>query len=130
MTENAREAGTRNRRQVLGDAHVDRSIARTLPFDKPFQDMITRYCWGEVWDRPGLNRRTRSLLTMAMLLAQGHDEEFRLHVRGSANCGVSREEVTEMLLQATIYCGVPSANTGFRLAKEVFAEMDAEAGAG
>lgn len=117
--------GLTNRRAVLGDAHVDRSMSRATEVDRDFQNLITRYAWGEIWDRPGLDRRTRSLLTLVMLLALGHEEEFRLHLRASAACGVTRAEIVEALLQSAIYCGVPAANTAFRLAKEVFAEMDA-----
>ncbi len=117
--------GMVNRRAVLGDAHVDRAIARTSDIDRDFQDLITRYAWGEIWDRPGLDRRTRSLLTIVMLLALGHHEELKMHLRASVNCGVPREEVVEALLQSAIYCGVPAANAAFKAAKEVFAEMDA-----
>ena len=117
--------GMTNRRGVLGDAHVDRAVSRTNAIDRDFQDLITRYAWGEIWDRPGLDRRTRSLLTIVMMLALGHDEELKMHLRASVNCGVSREEVQEALLQAAIYCGVPAANAAFKAAKEVFAEMDA-----
>ncbi|TCT12704.1 4-carboxymuconolactone decarboxylase [Tepidamorphus gemmatus] len=125
MDDSARfERGMANRRAVLGDAHVDRATARTTEVDRDFQNLITRYAWGEIWDRPGLDRRTRSLLTLVMLLALGHEEEFKLHLRASAACGVTRGEVIEALLQAAIYCGVPAANTAFRHAKDVFAEMD------
>lgn len=116
--------GLTNRRAVLGDAHVDRSMSRATEVDRDFQNLITRYAWGEIWDRPGLDRRTRSLLTIVMLLALGHEEEFKLHLRASAACGVTRAEIVEALLQSAIYCGVPAANTAFRLAKEVFAEVD------
>lgn len=117
--------GLTNRQAVLGEAHVERSMSRATDVDRDFQNLITRYAWGEIWDRQGLDRRTRSLLTIVMLLALGHEEEFKLHLRASAACGVTREEVIEALLQSAIYCGVPAANTAFRLAKEVFAEMDA-----
>lgn len=117
--------GLTNRRAVLGEAHVERSMSRATDVDRDFQNLITRYAWGEIWDRRGLDRRTRSLLTIVMLLALGHEEEFKLHLRASAACGVTREEAIEALLQSAIYCGVPAANTAFRLAKEVFAEMDA-----
>lgn len=121
------DRGMGNRRQVLGDAHVDRAVARTNDVDRDFQNLITRYAWGEIWERPGLDRRTRSLLTIVMLLALGHEEELKMHLRASVNCGVTREEVQEALLQAAIYCGVPAANSAFKAAKEVFAEMDAAA---
>ncbi|MCT8972863.1 4-carboxymuconolactone decarboxylase [Microbaculum marinisediminis] len=126
MDDKTRHAnGMTNRRAVLGDAHVDRAIARTSDIDRDFQDLITRYAWGEIWERPGLDRRTRSLLTIVMLLALGHHEELKMHLRASVNCGVPREEVIEALLQSAIYCGVPAANAAFKAAKEVFAEMDA-----
>ena len=117
--------GTANRRGVLGDAHVDRSIDRVNDVDRDFQDLITRYAWGDIWDRPGLDRRTRSLLTIVMLAALGHDDELKMHLRASVNCGVPREEVIEALLQSAIYAGVPAANSAFKAAKEVFAEIDA-----
>jgi 4-carboxymuconolactone decarboxylase len=119
------EKGIEVRRAVLGDAHVDDSVARKTPFDEPFQDLITRYAWGEVWARPGLTRQTRSLLTLAMLVALNRSEEFRMHVRAAVRNKVSREEIQEVLLHAAIYCGVPAANTAFHIAQEVFAEMDA-----
>jgi len=119
------DRGMTNRRGVLGDAHVDRAVANTTDIDRDFQNLITRYAWGDIWDRPGLDRRTRSLLTIVMLLALGHDEELKMHLRASVNCGVPREEVIEALLQSAIYCGVPAANSAFKAAKEVFAEMDA-----
>jgi 4-carboxymuconolactone decarboxylase len=117
--------GMVNRRGVLGDTHVDRAISRTNDIDRDFQNLITRYAWGDIWERPGLDRRTRSLLTIVMLLALGHEEELKMHLRASVNCGVPREEVIEALLQSAIYCGVPAANSAFKAAKEVFAEMDA-----
>jgi 4-carboxymuconolactone decarboxylase len=120
------DRGMTNRRGVLGNAHVDRAVARTNDIDRDFQDLITRYAWGEIWERPGLDRRTRSLLTIVMMLALGHEDELKMHLRASVACGVSRDEVIEALMQAAIYCGVPAANSAFRGAKEVFAEMDAE----
>jgi 4-carboxymuconolactone decarboxylase len=125
MDDEARHArGMSNRRGVLGDSHVDRAIARTTDTDRDFQDLITRYAWGEIWERPGLDRRTRSLLTIVMLLALGHEEELKMHLRASAACGVTRAEVTEALMQAAIYCGVPAANSAFKAAKDVFADME------
>jgi len=118
------EAGMRVRREVLGDAHVNRSLARLSPFNEEFQDLITRYAWGEIWTRPGLDRRTRSLITMAMLVALNRSEEFQLHVRAAFNNGLGREEIKEVLLQAAIYCGVPAANAAFRMAEEVLAGME------
>lgn len=118
--------GLEARRAVLGDAHVDRALARHGDLDAEFQDLVTRHAWGEIWTRPGLPRRTRSLLTLAMTLALNRAEEFRLHLRGAVRNGVGREEVKELLLQAAIYCGLPAANTGFRMAREVFEEMERE----
>ena len=122
------EAGMQTRREVLGDAHVNRSLARLSPFNEEFQDLITRYAWGEIWTRPGLDRRTRSLITMAMLVALNRSEEFQLHVRAAFNNGLGREEIKEVLLQAAIYCGVPAANAAFRMAEEVLAGMERERG--
>ena len=119
------EAGLKVRRAVLGDKHVDRSLANTKAFNAEFQELITRYAWGEIWTRPGLPRHTRSLITVAMLVALNRADEFRLHVRAAANNGVSREEIRETLLQCAIYCGVPAANTAFHLAQDVFDEVDA-----
>ena len=111
------------RRAVLGDAHVDRTVARANDFNREFQDLITRYAWGEIWTRPGLPRHTRSLLTVAMMVALNRSEEFKLHVRAAFNNGVTREEIREVLLQCAIYCGVPAANSAFHMAEEVFGQM-------
>lgn len=119
------DRGMTNRRAVLGDAHVDRAVANTNDIDRDFQNLITRYAWGDIWDRPGLDKRTRSLLTIVMLLALGHEDELKMHLRASVACGVPREAVMEALLQSAIYCGVPAANSAFKAAKAVFAEMDA-----
>jgi 4-carboxymuconolactone decarboxylase len=119
------EAGLNVRRAVLGDKHVDRSLANRTAFNTEFQDLITRYAWGEIWTRPGLPRHTRSLITVAMLVALNRADEFRLHVRAAANNGVSREEIRETLLQCAIYCGVPAANSAFHMAQDVFDEVDA-----
>jgi 4-carboxymuconolactone decarboxylase len=118
-------SGMQVRRAVLGEAHVEKAEAAKTPFSEPFQDLITRYAWGEVWARPGLPRHTRSLLTLAMMVALNRNDEFRMHVRAAANNNVTREEIQEVLLQAAIYCGVPAANAAFHIAQEVFAEMDA-----
>jgi 4-carboxymuconolactone decarboxylase len=118
------EKGMSVRRAVLGDAHVDRTIKNRNAFNEDFQDLITRYAWGEIWDRPGLPRHTRSLLTIAMMVALNRADEFRMHVRAAFNNGVTREEVKEVLLQTAIYCGVPAANSAFHAASEVFKEMD------
>ncbi|TMH05988.1 MAG: 4-carboxymuconolactone decarboxylase [Betaproteobacteria bacterium] len=122
------ENGMAVRRAVLSDAHVDRTIARKNAFNEEFQDLITRYAWGEIWTRPGLPRHTRSLLTVAMMVALNRADEFRLHVRAAANNGVTRDQLREVLMQAAIYCGVPAANNAFHLAEEVFTEMDKAAG--
>ena len=119
------DAGMEVRREVLGDEHVDRAVSSTTAFNAEFQDLITRYAWGEIWTRPGLARHTRSLLTLALMVALNRNEEFSMHVRASANNGVTRDEIKETLLQCAIYCGVPAANTAFHLAQKVFAEMDA-----
>src|SRR6204780_1233033 len=118
------QQGMRIRRAVLGDEHVDRAAANTTDFNRDFQDFITRNAWGDIWARPGLPRHTRSLLTLAMMIALNRGEEFRMHVKAAFNNGVTRDEIKEVLLQAAIYCGVPAANTGFHIAAEVFSEMD------
>lgn len=118
-------AGEQVRRAVLGDAHVDQSLAKRNAFNEPLQDLVTRHAWGEIWSRPGLPRHTRSLLTLAMLVALNRTEELRIHLRGAANNHVTREEIQELLLQTAVYCGVPAANSAFRVAEQVFAEMDA-----
>jgi 4-carboxymuconolactone decarboxylase len=109
---------------VLSDAHVDRTLARKTAFTDEFQALLTRYAWGEIWTRPGLPRHTRSLITVAMMVALNRADEFRLHVRAASNNGVTRDEIKEVLMQAAIYCGVPAANNAFHLAEDVFAEMD------
>lgn len=119
------EEGLEVRRAVLGDAHVERSLARQNDFTAEFQDMITRHAWGEIWTRPGLDRRTRSVMTLAMLIALNRGDEFKLHVRGAINNGLSRDDIKEVILQSAIYCGVPAANTAMHLAQEVFAEIGA-----
>jgi 4-carboxymuconolactone decarboxylase len=114
--------GMKVRRAVLGNAHVDRAETNKTKFTAPFQDLITRYAWGEVWTRPGLPLKTRSLITIAMMVALNRAEELRLHLRAAANNGVTREEIQEVLLQTAIYCGAPAANSAFHAAEEVFAE--------
>ncbi|MGB2605777.1 MAG: 4-carboxymuconolactone decarboxylase [Candidatus Sulfotelmatobacter sp.] len=118
------EQGMKIRRAVLGDEHVDRAVAATTDFNRDFQDFITRNAWGEIWARPGLPRHTRSLLTLAMMIALNRGEEFRMHLKAAFNNGVTREEIKEVLLQSAIYCGVPAANSAFHMAAEVFKEMD------
>ena len=118
------QQGMKVRRAVLGDVHVEHSMVGRNEFNSSFQDFITRYAWGEIWSRPGLPRHTRSLLTLAMMVALNREEEFRMHVRAAFNNGVTRAEIEEVLLQAAIYCGVPAANSAFRWAQQVFDEMD------
>jgi 4-carboxymuconolactone decarboxylase len=114
------EAGLKVRRTVLGNAHVDASLAKRDNFSNDFQDLLTRYAWGEIWNRPGLPRSTRSLLTIGMLVALNRDEELRMHLRAALNNGVTQDEIREALLQSAIYCGVPAANSAFRIAQEIF----------
>jgi 4-carboxymuconolactone decarboxylase len=116
------EQGMKVRRAVLGDAHVDKSLKNRTEFNEEFQDLITRYAWGEIWTRPGLPRQTRSLITLAMLVALNRNDEFKMHVRAALNNGVKSEEIREVLLQAAIYCGVPAANAAFHIAQEVIAQ--------
>ncbi|NUO88623.1 MAG: 4-carboxymuconolactone decarboxylase, partial [Cupriavidus sp.] len=118
------DAGLSVRREVLGSAHVDRSLARLTPLNEEFQNLITRYAWGEIWTREGLPRHTRSLLTIAMMVALNRSDELKLHLRAAASNGVTRDEIKEVLLQTAVYCGVPAANSAFHLAEEVFAAMD------
>jgi 3-oxoadipate enol-lactonase/4-carboxymuconolactone decarboxylase len=119
------DAGMVVRREVLGDAHVDRANAAITDFTSDFQEMITRYAWGTIWTRPGLDRRSRSMITLTALIARGHHEELAMHIRAAVRNGLTREEIKEVLLQSAIYCGVPDANTAFRIAVGVFAELDA-----
>ena len=121
------EQGMAVRRQMLGDAHVDRAEANRNAFNDDFQDLITRYAWGEIWSRPGLDRRTRSLVTIAMLVALNRQAELKMHLGAAVNAGVTRDEISEVLLQSGIYCGLPAANASIHLAEEVFAAQDAAA---
>ncbi|HEY5223046.1 MAG TPA: 4-carboxymuconolactone decarboxylase [Microbacteriaceae bacterium] len=118
-------AGTAMRRTVLGDAHVDAANAGITPETADFQDFITRYAWGDVWTRPGLDRRTRSFITIAALVSGGHDNEVEMHIRGALRNGLTRAEISETLLHVSIYAGVPAANSAFAIAREVFAQLDA-----
>ncbi|KLD75657.1 4-carboxymuconolactone decarboxylase [Xanthomonas hyacinthi] len=120
------DAGLQVRKAVLGEAHVERSLAARTDFTSEFQEFITRTAWGTVWTRDGLPRHTRSLLTLAMMVALGHDEEFKLHVRAARNNGVTADEIKEVLLQAAIYCGVPAANHAFALAGPILEEQSAD----
>jgi 3-oxoadipate enol-lactonase/4-carboxymuconolactone decarboxylase len=118
------DAGMRVRREVLGDAHVDRAIAATTGFTREFQEFITQYAWGTIWTRPGLDRRSRSMITLTALIAQGQHEELAMHVRAARTNGLTNDEIKEVFLQAAIYCGVPAANSAFRIAQPVLHEMD------
>ncbi len=122
MNQDLFERGLKVRREVLGAEYVDRSIRSADDFNRPMQELVTQYCWGEIWNRPGLERKTRSLLNLAMLTALNRPHEIRLHVRGALNNGVTKEEIAEVFLQAAIYCGVPAAIDSFRIAREVFDE--------
>jgi len=113
----------RVRREVLGDEHVDRAVESTTEFTRDFQDLITRYAWGEIWTRPGLDRRTRSCITIAALVALGRDHELELHLRAALRNGLSPDEIKEVLLQSAIYCGVPAANSAFAIAQRVLDEQ-------
>jgi 4-carboxymuconolactone decarboxylase len=126
LTDEQRERGFKVRREVLGDEHVDRAIANTTEFTAAFQDLITRYAWGEIWSRPGLDRRTRSCITLTALTALNHHEELAMHVRAALGNGLTPAEIEEVLLQAAIYCGVPAANRAFAIAQKV---IDEEGGA-
>lgn len=112
------------RREVLGNDHVDRAKARTTPFTADFQDFITHYAWGGIWARPGLDRRTRSCITLAILTAFNYEDELAMHVRGALRNGLTRDEIKEVLLQAGVYAGVPAANRAFAVAQSVFADLD------
>jgi len=127
MTDDPHERGMKTRREVLGDDHVDRAVAGTTDFTADFQDFITRYAWGDVWSRPGLDRRTRSVVTIVALVATGREHELPMHVRAALRNGLTREELKEVLLQCAVYCGVPSANGAFALAQRVLDEDDAAA---
>lgn len=117
------ERGLKTRREVLGAEYVDASIKNADDFNMPMQELVTQYCWGDVWNRPGLDRRTRSFLNLAMITALNRPHELKLHVRGAINNGLTKDEIREVFLQAAIYCGVPAAIDSFRTAREVFKEM-------
>jgi 4-carboxymuconolactone decarboxylase len=119
------DKGMETRREVLGDAHVDRALASTTAFTADFQDLITRYAWGEIWSRPGLDRRTRSAITIAALVATGREHELELHLRASLRTGLRPDEIKEVLLQCAVYCGVPTANGAFAIAERVLREEGA-----
>ena len=123
MNKEAFEKGLKTRREVLGAENVDASIKNVDDFNRPMQELVTEYCWNEIWNRPGLDRRTRSFLNLAMITALNRPHELKLHVRGAINNGLTKDEIKEVFLQAAIYCGVPAAIDSFRSAKEVFKEM-------
>jgi 4-carboxymuconolactone decarboxylase len=125
--EERREQGMRTRREVLGDAHVDAAVAGSTPFTADFQDLITRYAWGEIWSRPGLDRRMRSAITLTALTALNHHHELAMHVRAALRNGLTADEIGEVLLQAAVYCGVPAANRAFAIAQEVLRENELDA---
>jgi len=118
------EKGLKNRREVLGAEYVDNAIASADDFSRSLQELVTEYCWGAVWDRPGLDRKTRSIINLAMLTALNRPHELKLHLKGALTNGLSKAEIAEVLLQAAVYCGVPAAVDSFRSAREVFAELD------
>jgi len=122
MSDERHERGMAVRRDVLGDAHVDAALAAASDVTADFQDLITRYAWGEIWARPGLDRRTRSCVTLTALVAGGHHHELALHLRGARRNGLSWDEIKEVLLQTAVYCGVPAANTAFGIAQQVHEE--------
>ncbi len=123
MNQELFDRGLATRREVLGAEYVDNAIRNADDFNRPMQEMVTQYCWGDVWNRPGLDRRTRSLLNLGMLTALNRPHELKLHVKGAIHNGVTQEEIREVFLQSAIYCGVPAAIDSFRIAREVFAEM-------
>lgn len=126
MQEKLNKAGLATRREVLGEAYVDRSLAGADDFTAPLQELVTEYCWDAIWNRPGLDRKTRSLINLAMFTALNRPHELRIHARGAVRNGCSREEIREVLLQATAYCGFPAGLDAFRVAKEVLEEMERE----
>ena len=123
MNQELFDQGLDTRRAVLGAEYVDAALANADDFNRPLQELVTQYCWGDVWTRPGLDRRTRSMLNLAMLTALNRPHELKLHVKGALNNGVTKEEIREVLLQTAIYCGVPAAVDSFRNAREVFTEL-------
>ncbi|APX04231.1 4-carboxymuconolactone decarboxylase [Arthrobacter sp. QXT-31] len=127
MNQELFDKGLATRREVLGDAYVQRSLDSADEFSMPMQELVTQYCWGDVWNRPGLERAQRSLINLAMISALNRPHELKVHVRGAIRNGVTKEQIKEVFLQVAIYCGVPAALESFRLAREVFKEMEAEA---
>lgn len=123
MNQDAFDKGLKTRREVLGTEYVDASIKSADDFNRPMQELVTEYCWNEIWNRPGLDRRTRSIINLAILTALNRPHEIKLHVRGALNNGLSKDDLREIFLQTAIYCGVPAAIDSFRIAREVFTEM-------
>jgi 4-carboxymuconolactone decarboxylase len=124
MTANRYDEGLAVRREVLGDSYVEQAAAKTTDFTRDFQRIVTEFAWGTIWTRPGLDRRSRSMITLTALIARGHREELALHIRAGLRNGLSREEIKEVMLQAAVYCDVPDANAAFRIAQSVFNEAD------
>jgi 4-carboxymuconolactone decarboxylase len=123
MDKDAFEKGLKTRREVLGSEYVDNSIKNAGEFNMPMQELVTQYAWNEIWNRPGLDRRSRSMINLAMLTALNRPHELKLHIKGAINNGLTKDEIREIFMQTAIYCGVPAAIDSFRCAKEVFAEM-------
>jgi 4-carboxymuconolactone decarboxylase len=124
MTTNRYDQGVAVRREVLSDSYVEQASARTTEFNQEFQALVTEFAWGTIWARPGLDRRSRSMITLTALIARGRDEELALHIRAALRNGLSREEIKEVLLHTAVYCGVPDANAAFRIAQRVFDESE------
>jgi 4-carboxymuconolactone decarboxylase len=124
MTDNPYDRGMAVRREVLGDSYVEQAAAKTTDFSRDFQQIVTEFAWGTIWTRPGLDRRSRSMITLTALIARGHHEELALHIRGALRNGLTREEIKEVLLQAAVYCGVPDANSAFRVAQRALDEAE------
>jgi 4-carboxymuconolactone decarboxylase len=124
MSDSSYERGEAVRREVLGDAYVEQASARSTEFSRDFQTLVTEFAWGTIWARPGLDRRSRSMITLTALIARGHHEELALHIAAALRNGLSREEIKEVLLQTAVYCGVPSANAAFRIAQGVFHQIE------
>src|SRR3984893_16880427 len=126
MTTGRHEEGMAVRREVLGDSYVEQAGAKTTDFTRDFQTIVTEFAWGTIWTRPGLDRRSRSMITLTALIARGHHEELALHIRAGLRNGLSREEIKEVVVRAAVYCGVPDANAAFRIAQRVFDETEAQ----
>jgi 4-carboxymuconolactone decarboxylase len=124
MDSNPYDRGMAVRREVLSDSYVEQAAARTTDFTRDFQTLVTEFAWGTIWTRPGLDRRSRSMITLTALIARGRDEELELHIRAALRNGLSRDEIKEVLLQTAVYCGVPDANAAFRIAQRVFEEAE------